>query len=175
LDADECGQARIENESNLVKIYFIRHGESQANILRQISNRGLVHPLTRKGREQAVALADKLRDRAITRIYSSPVLRAIETSILVADRLGVEYEVTDALREFDCGIAEGRTDEEAWGMWQSAVDNWLLHQRWSGASPTVKVSATCATVSCRSWSDSWPNTATPMRTRCASAMAASSG
>ena len=110
-----------------MRIYFTRHGESQANVLRQISNRGLVHPLTPAGREQAVALAERLRECGITRIYSSPLLRAIETSVLVAERLGVEYEVTDALREFDCGSAEGRTDAEAWGLWQSAVDNWRLH------------------------------------------------
>ena len=118
-----------------MRIYFTRHGESQANILRQISNRGLVHPLTPRGREQAAALADKLRDRGITRIYSSPVLRAIETRILVAERLGVEYEVTDALREFDCGIAEGRADAEAWELWQSAVDAWLRDRRWEWRIP----------------------------------------
>jgi broad specificity phosphatase PhoE len=113
-----------------MKITFTRHGESQANILRQISNRGLVHPLTRTGREQAAALADKLRDRAITRIYTSPLLRAIETSVIVAERLGVAYEVADALREFDCGSAEGRADEAAWQMWHEVFDAWTLHRRW---------------------------------------------
>lgn len=113
-----------------MRIYFTRHGESQANILHQISNRGLVHPLTRKGRGQAVALAEMLQSRAITQIYSSPILRAIETSIIVADRLGVDYEVTDALREYDCGIAEGRADEGAWGMWQALFDDWVVHKRW---------------------------------------------
>ena len=113
-----------------MKITFTRHGESHANILRQISNRGLVHPLTRKGREQAAALADKLRERAITRIYTSPLLRAIETSIIVAERLEVDYEVTDALREFDCGIAEGRADQAAWQMWQEVFDDWTTHRRW---------------------------------------------
>jgi broad specificity phosphatase PhoE len=113
-----------------MKIIFTRHGESHANILRQISNRGLVHPLTRKGRQQAVTLADKLRERAITRIYTSPMLRAIETSVIVAERLGVDYEVTDALREFDCGIAEGRADEAAWQMWHEVFDAWTLYRRW---------------------------------------------
>lgn len=112
-----------------MKIYFTRHGESQANILHQISNRGLAHPLTRKGREQAVALADWLQDRAITRIYSSPLLRAIETSIIVAERLGVEYEVVDALREYDCGSAEGRADEVGWQMWRDLFDDWSVHRR----------------------------------------------
>jgi len=113
-----------------MKITFTRHGESQANILRQISNRGLVHPLTHTGREQAAALADKLRDRAITRIYTSPLLRAIETSVIVAGRLEVAYEVTDALREFDCGSAEGRADEAAWQMWHDVFDDWTVHRGW---------------------------------------------
>jgi broad specificity phosphatase PhoE len=113
-----------------MRITFTRHGESQVNILRQISNRGLTHPLTRIGREQAAALADRLEKRAITRIYSSPMLRAIETSIIVAERLKVDYEVTDALREFDCGVAEGRADQAAWQMWHEVFDAWTLHRRW---------------------------------------------
>jgi 2,3-bisphosphoglycerate-dependent phosphoglycerate mutase len=114
-----------------MRIYFTRHGESQANILHQIANRGLVHPLTRKGREQAAALADKLQHRAISRIYTSPLLRAIETSVIVAERLGIEYEVTDALREYDCGIAEGRSDEAGWQMWRELFDDWTVHRRWA--------------------------------------------
>lgn len=113
-----------------MRIYFTRHGESQANILRQISNRGLVHPLTPTGRAQAIALAERLRDRAVTRIYTSPLLRAVETSVLVADRLNVAYEVTDALREYDCGSAEGRADEAAWQMWRELFDDWTLHRQW---------------------------------------------
>lgn len=113
-----------------MRIYFTRHGESYANVLRQISNRGLAHPLTRTGREQAAALADRLKHHSITRIYSSALLRAIETSIIVANRLEVDYEVVDGLREYDLGIAEGRADEAAWQMWQALFDDWVVHKRW---------------------------------------------
>jgi len=113
-----------------MRIYFTRHGESYANVLRQISNRGLAHPLTRTGREQAAALADKLRYHSITRIYSSPVLRAIETSVIVANRLDVDYEVVEALREYDCGILEGRSDQAAWQTWKELFDDWVVHKRW---------------------------------------------
>lgn len=113
-----------------MRIYFTRHGESQANLLHEISNRGLRHGLTRKGREQAAALADQLQDLPITRIYSSPLLRAIETSVILADRLDLDYEVVDALREYDCGIAEGRSDAEAWQLWQAVFDAWTLDRRW---------------------------------------------
>ena len=113
-----------------MRIYFTRHGESQANLLHEIANRGLRHGLTRKGREQAVALADRIRDQRITRIYSSPLLRAIETTVILAERLGIDYEVVDALREYDCGIAEGRSDAGAWQLWQGLFDAWVIDRRW---------------------------------------------
>src|SRR6476646_8171101 len=43
-----------------MKLYFVRHGESEANLLREISNRGTRHGLTAKGRAQATALAQSL-------------------------------------------------------------------------------------------------------------------
>ena len=113
-----------------MRIYFTRHGESQANLIKEISNRGLKHGLTLKGRDQAITLADRLKGIPITRIYSSPVLRAIETTIILANRLGLEYEVTDALREYDCGILEGRSDENAWKGWQDFFDTWSVHKKW---------------------------------------------
>jgi broad specificity phosphatase PhoE len=113
-----------------MRIYFTRHGQSQANLLHQISNRGLRHGLTRKGREQAVVLADRLRNLRITQIYSSPLLRAIETSVILANRLELDYEVVDALREYDCGIAEGRSDAEAWQLYQGLSDAWVVDKRW---------------------------------------------
>lgn len=113
-----------------MKIIFARHGESQANILHEISNSGLKHPLTQKGREQAAALAEKLHSHSITQIYSSPVLRAIETSVIVANHLGVEYEVNEALREYSMGNLEGRSDDAAWTNWQELFDAWSKHQHY---------------------------------------------
>ena len=113
-----------------LRIHFARHGESQANIIREISNRGLVHGLTRKGRLQAQALAERMRGRPIRVIYSSPLLRAIETSVLVAENLGLDYAIVDGLREFDCGIMEGRSDTAAWKGWKDVVHAWLVERRW---------------------------------------------
>lgn len=107
-----------------MRLYFIRHGESEANILREISNRGRRHPLTATGRAQAAALADRLRDAGISRLYSSPLLRATETADILAAAWGIDYQVTDALREFDCGIVEGRSDIVAWDAWRGVVAAW---------------------------------------------------
>ena len=113
-----------------MRITFTRHGESQANVTHEVSNRGLRHGLTRVGREQTVALAERLCGSPITRIYSSPLLRAIETSVLLAHQLDSDYEVVDALREYDCGSIEGRSDEASWKSWQELWDAWVKHQQW---------------------------------------------
>jgi broad specificity phosphatase PhoE len=118
-----------------MKIFFARHGESQANILHEISNRGLKHPLTRQGRQQASNLAQNLEGCAISHIYSSPVLRAIETTVIVANHLDIDYEVTEALREYDLGELEGRSDEQVWKLWHELFDDWTKHQRWENHAP----------------------------------------
>ena len=111
-----------------MKILFTRHGESLANTLHIISNRDLPHPLTEQGRAQAAALAEKLAGRPIARIYASPVLRARETAEIISRQLNIPLEITDALKEYDCGSLEGRGDETAWAAHQQFVRDWLAGQ-----------------------------------------------
>ena len=113
-----------------MRITFTRHGESQANLLQVISNRGLIHPLTLAGRQQAASLAERLLDEQVTRIYSSPLLRAIETTVVLAERLGIDYDVADALRENDLGILEGRSDPSAWQACKELFEAWCAQKRW---------------------------------------------
>jgi broad specificity phosphatase PhoE len=110
--------------------YFVRHGESEANRLHEISNRGLKHGLTEHGRAQARALADSLRERDIRYVYASPLLRAQQTADILAHELGAAVQTTDALREFDCGVAEGRSDADAWALYASAEAEWR-RERWA--------------------------------------------
>jgi len=110
-----------------MKLYFARHGESEANVLKVISNRDSRHGLTEKGRWQATELASNLKGSGATRIYSSPLLRALKTAEIVSSALGVDCDVTDALREFDCGIAEGRSDPESWDLHRQVMEDWLQH------------------------------------------------
>jgi broad specificity phosphatase PhoE len=113
-----------------MKIIFTRHGESYANVIHEISDMGLKHPLTRTGRQQANALAERLGMYGITRIFSSPTLRAIETTIIVAHRLDLDYEITEALREIQRGALEGRSDEAAWKIMYETSHAWIAEQDW---------------------------------------------
>jgi broad specificity phosphatase PhoE len=108
-----------------MRLLFTRHGESEANLARIISNRDLAHHLTEKGVGQAHELAAKLVDSAVVQmIYCSPIPRARETAEIVAGRLGLSIAVTPALREFDCGMMEGRGDEEAWKAHNTVIKAW---------------------------------------------------
>jgi broad specificity phosphatase PhoE len=108
-----------------MKLYFCRHGESEANRLHIISNRRLPHALTEAGKSQSAALADRLLSENIGYIFTSPIPRAIETAEIVSNVLGVPYEANDALREFDCGILEGHGDQRAWKEFSRWKENWL--------------------------------------------------
>lgn len=98
----------------MVRIYFVRHGQSEANVQRVISNRGWKHPLTDLGRAQAEALAERLQGESISRIISSPIMRAVQTAEIVSARLGIPFTMEEALRENDNGSLEGRGDYWAW-------------------------------------------------------------
>ena len=108
-----------------MRLLFARHGESEANVRHVIANRGSGYPLTERGRAQAVELADAVRAEAVTRIVSSPIRRAAETGEIVGRALGLPIELAEALREFDCGVYEGRSDDEAWAAHAHVQSRWL--------------------------------------------------
>ena len=116
-------------------LLFVRHGESEANILRRISNRGFQHGLTEAGRGQAASLARKLQPLSPSKLFSSPLRRAVETSQILSEELAVPYAITDALREYDCGIFEGRADDEAWRAYDQLSHRWMHGQEWAARLP----------------------------------------
>ena len=112
-----------------MRLIFARHGESTANTLRVFSNRDAVHPLTEKGRLQARDLGERLAGITFARIYTSPVLRAVETTQIICERLDRDFTITEALREFDVGELEGRSDEQAWADFSELWKDWYLNQK----------------------------------------------
>jgi broad specificity phosphatase PhoE len=108
-----------------MRIYFSRHGESEANLLHEHANRGFKYGLTEAGRAQAAALAARLEDVPIARIYSSPLKRAVETAEIVARAKDTPIEIAAALCEYDCGVLEGRSDQAAWKQHLAVYHQWV--------------------------------------------------
>jgi broad specificity phosphatase PhoE len=113
----------------MMRFYFVRHGQSEANVQMVISNRDLPHHLTELGRRQTAALAQSLADVPLAVIYSSPIARARETAQIVAAQKGLPVEIAAALREPDCGIMEGRSDEEAWAEHGRVAHDWIVERK----------------------------------------------
>ena len=87
-------------------IYIVRHGQTEQNLKKKLQGRS-DFPLTELGREQASAVGDAFRDAGIvfTRVYSSPLVRAVQTAELVAP--GAEIVTDERLLEMDYGPYEG--------------------------------------------------------------------
>ena len=109
-----------------MKLYFVRHGESEANLQHVISNYASPFGLTELGRQQVHALAERLKELPITTMYSSPVLRAMDTADILYQALSLPYRVTEALREYHCGVLEGQSDEESWRLHRQYYEDWTL-------------------------------------------------
>jgi phosphohistidine phosphatase len=91
-------------------IYLLRHGEAEDGDGNDAPRR-----LTEKGERQARAAGRALAELGveIEACLSSPKVRAAETARIACEALGVEVEVTDALRggPFDAlELASGRGD-----------------------------------------------------------------
>lgn len=93
-------------------IYFVRHGESQANADNIFG--GPDSPLTEKGKMQAKAAGEKLKAEGIVidRITASTYRRSIDTAKIIAETIGFDYtqiKYDNRLVEYDCGKAIGRS------------------------------------------------------------------
>jgi probable phosphoglycerate mutase len=84
-----------------------------------------------EGRRQAEALAHRLAGVRIDRIFSSPMLRALETAQIVAT--GRPVEVDDRLIERDYGRWEGLTNAEIEARDPDLLERW---DRDPAATPT---------------------------------------
>lgn len=85
-------------------IYIVRHGQTEMNNRKALQGRSDV-PLNEIGRGQAQAAAGKLADIRFDRVYTSPLIRAIQTAKIIAPY--VEPVTDDRLIEMDYGPYEG--------------------------------------------------------------------
>jgi broad specificity phosphatase PhoE len=90
--------------------YFLRHGETARNAEGRFCGRTDV-PLSDVGRYQAQLLARRLKPILVEALYSSPLVRALETARLIGRAIGREAVVDDRLVELNYGAWEGRTHE----------------------------------------------------------------
>lgn len=83
-----------------MELVLVRHAEPHR--VDATEHGGAADPgLTERGRRQADALAEWLRDEDVAAVLASPLRRAIETAAPVAATHGHELEIVDDLAEYD--------------------------------------------------------------------------
>ena len=84
-------------------VLLIRHGETDFVKKNRLAGRLPGVPLNKKGRAQALAVAERLKGAPVKAIYTSPMERARETAQPIAEALGLEPVARDGLLETDIG------------------------------------------------------------------------
>lgn len=97
-----------------MKLYMIRHGQSEANIARTYGGQNQI-PLTEEGREEAKRIAPLLKDLKFDKVYSSDLSRAMDTQELAYPCEDVER--LELLREMDVGELAGKRWEDCTGIY----------------------------------------------------------
>lgn len=105
-------------------IHLVRHGESQANVAGVFDSGTIDAPLTPLGQEQARRVGLWAAGQAVTRIYTSPLRRARETSVLIAAPGRLPVVVQPLLAETRMGRWDGRPIREVMVEEAEAYQAW---------------------------------------------------
>jgi broad specificity phosphatase PhoE len=103
-------------------LLLVRHGETDWNRDGRWQGQSDTH-LNDAGREQAARVAGELD--GIDAVYSSDLARARETAEIVTERLGLEIELDERLRERSFGAWEGKTGPQIEAEFADAHARWL--------------------------------------------------
>ena len=94
-------------------VLMMRHGEAENNVKHILAGRELEYHLTERGRDQAASTANGLKLVPIDTIYTSPVIRTVETAKIVSETLGIDYMIDERLVETDMGSVVGMDYNDA--------------------------------------------------------------
>lgn len=99
-------------------LLFCRHGQSEWNAQRRIQGQAPdAGGLTAQGRREAQLLGERLRALDVAAIYSSDLLRAMQTAQIVSEAVGLPVQPDLRWREIDLGLWQGLEPEEVDARW----------------------------------------------------------
>lgn len=92
------------NSANAAELFLIRHADALPGP-DEIIPSGVYNdlPLSKTGREQALALAERLGKLHFDALYSSPLRRCLETAAPLVERLGLTPTIVNDLQEIRLG------------------------------------------------------------------------
>jgi broad specificity phosphatase PhoE len=121
-----------------MELFILRHGETKANLAGNLQGH-LDTPLTDRGTEQALTVADQVASYEFDVTFSSPLKRALDTAKILAQRVNTDIYVSEALKEMCYGEWEGTSKEalrshDAWNRRVADKYN-FAHPGYYGENP----------------------------------------
>lgn len=109
----------------MTRIILVRHAESDYNLQNRIQGH---HDsgLTKRGLAQSRAVARRLSEYKIARVYSSDLGRATSTTAEILKHLKAPLTLDPMLREIHLGAWEGMTPDEVDNLYDKGYQKWLL-------------------------------------------------
>lgn len=89
----------------MVNLYLIRHGRQNSSLC------NVDVELSEEGRNQAELLRERLQHYHIDALYSSNLLRAVQTAKILNQTLQLPHEIREEIQEISFGQLEGMTEE----------------------------------------------------------------
>jgi len=117
----DCGEIKVigsvdelrgNSSQKITKIIFVRHGESEKNLLKIKSVSIDKYPLTNKGIKHADILAEKLKDKDIDLIIASETLRTKQTAEIISRQIKKNILFEEGLMEYNFGNWNEMSREE---------------------------------------------------------------
>jgi broad specificity phosphatase PhoE len=99
---------------------LVRHGQTDWNLEGRFQGQSDT-PLNQTGRAEAQSLAEQLRGQSFKAIFTSDLMRAIETAEIIAAMLGLPVSPEPRLREINQGEWEGQFVED---IKARSAENW---------------------------------------------------
>jgi len=96
----------MEGDDNSMKLYVMRHGETDWNKERRLQGQADI-PLNESGRQVARETAKGMAHIIFHAAYTSPLKRAEETARLIIEQRNIPLQVDDRLKEMSFGPYEG--------------------------------------------------------------------
>jgi len=112
-------------ETPLQQILLVRHGTTEHNE-RDILQGHIDNPLNDRGQTEVNLLGDFLRDETIGKIYTSPLLRAMQTCDAINRYHQAPVTVISTFTEVDLGDWEGMTYAAVKSDFSEFHDRWVV-------------------------------------------------
>jgi broad specificity phosphatase PhoE len=106
-----------------MKIYLVRHGETLWNKEEVFRGRKDI-PLNETGRIQAEKVGAYFAGISLGRIVSSPLQRAVQTALAIAETTGIPVETEEELTDINFGVWEGLSLRDVEEQYPAEFDLW---------------------------------------------------